>query len=40
MTNNVGLAFNVGDTIPWYMTSIEQEIYLGKERIDTVSEML
>jgi hypothetical protein len=25
MTNNVGLTFNVGDTLPWFMISIEQD---------------
>ena len=25
MTNNVGLAFSVGDTIPWFTISMEQD---------------
>ena len=25
MLNNVGLAFSVGDTIPWFTISIEQD---------------
>jgi hypothetical protein len=25
MTNNIDLRFNVGDTIPWFTISIEQE---------------
>ena len=26
MTNNVGLSFSVGDTIPWFTISIEHKI--------------
>ena len=27
MTNNVGLTFSVGETIPWFAISLEQDNY-------------
>ena len=35
MTNNVGLTFIVGDTIPWFTNSIELDIGIGDTKYCT-----